>query len=84
MAATSTWPFTGPQHLRKQTDDSELAGLFRDVAEQLSAQEQTICEELLGAQGETVEIGGYYLPDDAKADAAMRPSEALNKIVAAL
>jgi isocitrate dehydrogenase len=29
-------------------------------------------------------MGGYYLPDDAKASAAMRPSATLNAALAAL
>ena len=39
-------------------------------------------EELTIIQGKDVEIGGYYLPDGAMADAAMRASETLNSIIA--
>jgi isocitrate dehydrogenase len=39
---------------------------------------------LIGAQGKAVDLGGYYLPDDAKASAAMRPSPTLNAAVGAL
>ena len=35
-------------------------------------------------QGHPVDIGGYYRPDDAKADAVMRPSETLNAALASL
>jgi isocitrate dehydrogenase len=31
-----------------------------------------------------VDTGGYYLPDQAKTSAAMRPSETLNAALAAL
>ena len=40
--------------------------------------------ELIAAQGKPVDIGGYYLPDLAKASAAMRPSATLNAAIAAL
>ncbi len=39
---------------------------------------EQINAELIGAQGKPVDVGGYYLPDDAKASAAMRPSKTLN------
>jgi isocitrate dehydrogenase len=39
---------------------------------------------LIGAQGKPVDVGGYYLPDDVKASAAMRPSATLNAALAAL
>jgi isocitrate dehydrogenase len=31
-----------------------------------------------------VDIGGYYQPDDSRADAAMRPSETFNEAIASL
>ena len=40
--------------------------------------------ELIAAQGKPMDIGGYYLPDPAKASAAMRPSATLNAALAAL
>jgi isocitrate dehydrogenase len=33
-------------------------------------------------QGKPIDIGGYYLPDDAMASKAMRPSMVFNKILA--
>jgi isocitrate dehydrogenase len=39
---------------------------------------------LLAVQGKPVDIGGYYLPDEAKANAALRPSATLNAILAAI
>ena len=32
-------------------------------------------------KGNPVDIGGYYQPDDAKADPAMRASATLNEII---
>ncbi|MEY2982683.1 MAG: hypothetical protein RL562_2910, partial [Planctomycetota bacterium] len=43
-----------------------------------------ILDELNGAQGQAMDIGGYYHPDPSRADAAMRPSAALNAILAAV
>ena len=52
------------------------------MAEALAANETKILEELNGAQGPAQDLGGYYKPDTAKTDAAMRPSATLNGIVA--
>ena len=70
--------------LAAQDKDADLKALFTPVAEQLAANEAQIVEELLAVQGKPVDIGGYYLPDDAKANAALRPSETLNAILAAI
>ena len=40
--------------------------------------------ELAGVQGSPVELDGYYRPDEARAVAAMRPSETLNQALASL
>ena len=72
------------QALAAQNDDAELKAIFTPVAKQLTANETTITAELLAVQGKPVDIGGYYLPDDAKANAALRPSATLNAILAAI
>ncbi|MFC9351284.1 NADP-dependent isocitrate dehydrogenase [Arthrobacter sp. NPDC057013] len=72
------------QELAKQTEDAELAASFAPVADALSSNEEAIVSELLGVQGQPVDIGGYYRPDAEKAAAVMRPSATLNKIVASL
>jgi isocitrate dehydrogenase len=72
------------QELARQTDDPELAQVFAPLAETLTANEDTIVAELNGVQGHPVDIGGYYQPDDAKADAVMRPSKTLNEALASL
>jgi monomeric isocitrate dehydrogenase len=46
--------------------------------------EEKIAEELLTAQGDPVNIGGYYLPDPEKATKAMRPSATFNAIIDAM
>src|SRR5207253_6171832 len=72
------------QALAAQTKDAELQARFKPLADALSKNEAKINGELIGAQGKPVDIGGYYLPDDAKASAAMRPSATLNAALAAL
>lgn len=67
--------------LAKQTDDAELAEIFAPVAKELSDNAEAIAAELLEVQGKAVELDGYYNPNDAKATAAMRPSEKFNAIV---
>lgn len=54
---------------------------FKALAEALAAEEATITKDLLDVQGPAVDVGGYYLLDDAKADAAMRPSKTFNAII---
>ena len=72
------------QALAAQTKDAELQARFKPLAETLAKNEAKINAELVGAQGKPVDVGGYYLPDDAKASAAMRPSATLNAAIAAL
>jgi isocitrate dehydrogenase len=72
------------QALAAQTKDAELQARFKPLAETLRKNEAKINAELIGAQGKPVDIGGYYLPDDAKASAAMRPSPTLNAALTAL
>jgi isocitrate dehydrogenase len=72
------------QELAKQSDDAELAAAFADLAQTLTEQEQTIVDELLGVQGSPAEIGGYYRPDEALAEAVMRPSKTFNEALATL
>jgi isocitrate dehydrogenase len=72
------------QALAEQTADAELQTTFKPIAEELTTHENRIVEELLAVQGKSVDVGGYYKPDDSKASAALRPSQTLNGIVAKL
>ncbi|MFI8360028.1 NADP-dependent isocitrate dehydrogenase [Streptomyces sp. NPDC085612] len=72
------------QELSRQIDDPKLAAAFEPLAKSLAEQEQTIVSELIAVQGSPAEIGGYYQPDAAKAEAIMRPSATLNKALAQL
>jgi len=69
------------QALAAQTKDTELQARFAPVAAELEANEAEIAEEMLAAQGEPMDVGGYYLPDDARAKKAMRPSPTFNAII---
>jgi len=70
--------------LANQTKDLELQKCFTDIAKNLSASEVKIIEELDSVQGSTVNVGGYYKPNDELAEKAMRPSETLNKAIESL
>jgi isocitrate dehydrogenase len=65
-------------------DNAELATKFAPVAEALTQNEAKIIEELLAVEGKAQDIGGYYHPDDVKANKAMRPSATLNAIIDAI
>ena len=67
--------------LAKQNQDAELQARFIAVAHQLAANEDKIVQELIDAQGQPVDIGGYYLPNDDMTAKAMRPSATLNAII---
>ena len=67
--------------LANQTADAEIAAKFAPVAQALQENEAKINEELIAAQGNPQDVGGYYHPDSEKAYAAMRPSATLNRIV---
>ena len=70
--------------LAAQTQDAELKALFTPISEQLKASEAKIAGELIAVQGKPIDIGGYYLPDSRKAEAALRPSSTFNAILAKL
>ena len=70
--------------LAAQTDDAELASVFEPIAKDLRENAETIDKELLDAQGNAADLGGYYWPDEEKTSAVMRPSATFNKIIDAL
>lgn len=67
--------------LARQSKDEELQSIFSRVSEELDQQKEEILKELLDAQGDPQNIGGYYKPDDIMVSEAMRPSSSLNKIL---
>ena len=70
--------------LAKQTQDPEMQTRFAGVAQQLAANEDKIVQELNEAQGQPVDIGGYFHPNEEMTAKAMRPSATLNAIVDAI
>ena len=72
------------QALAAQDTDKALAAHFAPVAEALATNETKIVAELNDAQGSPQDIGGYYRPDDALVNQAMRPSSTLNGIIDAI
>jgi isocitrate dehydrogenase len=69
------------EEIAAQTEDADLAALFKQLAETLRANEEKIAAELIAVQGRPADIGGYYHPDAAKTTAVMRPSATLNGIL---
>jgi hypothetical protein len=53
----------------------------RQLAQALTEHETTILAELNAAQGKPADIGGYYLANDEKLKAVMRPNAISNKAV---
>ena len=72
------------KELASQSEDTDLAAAFAELAGSLAAKESTITEELLAVQGSPADIGGYYQPDDEKATSVMRPSKTFNEALAIL
>jgi len=67
--------------LSKQTKNTELQVEFTKIAEKLTDQEKTIINELNIIQGKSVELEGYYAPNEALVNSAMKPSTTLNSIL---
>jgi len=72
------------QALAEQTKDKDLQERFTPIAQQLAENEANIVEELNAVQGQPVDIGGYYRPDEEKTAQLMRPSVTYNAIVDAV
>jgi isocitrate dehydrogenase len=72
------------QALAEQTKDIDLQSRFVKLAQELADNETKILDELIVAQGKSVDIGGYYKPNDELATKAMRPSETFNATLKAL
>ncbi len=70
--------------LAAQTKDADLAARFAKVAKALQENEEKINAELIGAQGNPQDLGGYYNTDPVKTEKAMRPSATLNAIIDAI
>jgi isocitrate dehydrogenase len=69
------------QALAEQNENADLKAKFTVAAKQLAENETIILKEIAETVGKPADIGGYYLPDDKKANNALRPSKTLNKII---
>lgn len=69
------------EELAKQQSDADLARAFERIARELEENQETIERELLQVQGQPVELGGYYRPEDEQTEPVMRPSATLNAIM---
>tara|TARA_R110001592_G_scaffold88484_4_gene260592 strand:- start:5625 stop:7844 length:2220 start_codon:yes stop_codon:yes gene_type:complete len=67
--------------LANQNKNAELKAEFTVIAEALSKNEAKIISELNTIQGNSLDIGGYYLQNEDLATAAMRPNSTLNSIL---
>jgi len=67
-----------------ESNDDELRSYFAPVAKSLADNEAKIVAELLEVQGQPMDVGGYYMPDDELASKSMRPSATLNAIIDSL
>jgi isocitrate dehydrogenase len=66
------------QALARQGENSELQEYFTPLAKALASGKEQIIKELNDAQGQEVDLGGYYHPDPDKVANATRPSPTLN------
>ncbi len=72
------------QALAEQDKNETLKVKFASLAQQLSKNEAKIVNELNTAQGDPVDIGGYYHADVGKLSRAMRPSVTFNAALASV
>ncbi len=72
------------QALAEQTEDTILQASFKGLAKNLTENEKQIVTELNSVQKKPVDIGGYYFPDNEKANQAMRPSQTFNSAIGEL
>ncbi|NNF36698.1 MAG: NADP-dependent isocitrate dehydrogenase [Saprospiraceae bacterium] len=67
--------------LSQQDEDKDLRVFFTPVAATLKAHEEVIVDELIKIQGQPVDMGGYYHPDEDLVSQIMRPSPTLNGLI---
>lgn len=69
------------QSLAAQDKDPQLKAAFTQLAKDLTENEAKIVGELAAVQGKSVDIGGYYFPNEDKVSKVMRPSATFNKLM---
>jgi isocitrate dehydrogenase len=73
--------FYWAQALAEQNKDAEMKDRFIKIVEEIEKNEAKINDELLSAQGNPVDLKGYYMPDEEITNKVMRPSETFNSII---
>ncbi len=67
--------------LALQDENAALKAIFAPFYTQLMLQKKAILEELHAAQGQAVDMGGYFQPDPERLRQVMRPSPILNDLL---
>jgi isocitrate dehydrogenase len=67
--------------LAEQDKGQDMKARFSKMYKELKDGEDKIMNDLISVQGNPVDLGGYYLPDEMKASEVMRPSSTLNNII---
>ena len=70
--------------LAEQSADKDLQEIFIKLYETLVSSEEKIKEELSNTQGKSIDLGGYYHPDEQLLIKAMRPSLLFNEAIDSL
>ena len=70
--------------LAEQSADKDLQKIFIKLYETLVSSEEKIKEELSNTQGKSIDLGGYYHPDEQLLIKAMRPSLLFNEAIDSL
>jgi isocitrate dehydrogenase len=67
--------------LANQNKDAALQKRFKTVYDSLKFSREVILKELIAAQGNPVDIGGYFEPTEELVNKEMRPSSTFNSIL---
>ena len=70
--------------LASQNEDESLKRLFTKFNQELKSNEEDIITQLNNSQGRSIDIGGYYHPDEIMLAEAMRPSALFNDAIKSL
>jgi len=71
------------EEMANQTQNAALAETFKPIAAALKQHLDTILAEIAATEGKPQDIGGYYMPEDAKLIETMSPSATLRGILTA-
>jgi len=69
------------QELASQNEDADLKAQFASIAADLQSKEDRIIAEMNGVQRQSVDLKGYYNPNEEICTEVMRPSAIFNAIV---